>query len=121
MIPGYRLSSDLNAMDLVEVHKNISASYWAANIPFATLQRALENSMCFGVFTEAGEQVGFARVVTDRASFAYLADVYIKQEHRGQGLGKCLVKTIMASPELNGLRRFMLATSDAHGLYHQYI
>lgn len=107
-------------MDLIEVHKNISASYWAANIPFATLKRALENSMCFGVFTEAGEQVGFARVVTDKASFAYLADVYIKQEHRGQGLGKSLVKTILESPELNGLRRFMLATSDAHNLYHQY-
>ena len=84
--------------------------------PRATVERAIANSLAFGVF-DGPEQIGFARVVTDRATFAYLADVYILEPHRGRGLGKRLVETILAHEDLQGLRRFMLATRDAHGLY----
>lgn len=85
-----------------------------------TLQRSLENSLCFGVFTQAGEQVGFARMITDKATFAYLADVFILEAHQGQGLSKLLMAAIVEHPDLQGLRRMLLATKDAHGLYQQF-
>ena len=102
------------------IHGFISASYWAAGIPIGTMRRAIENSLCFGVFTEGGDQVGFARMVTDKATFAYLADVFIVAAHRGKGLSKWLMQTILAHPELQGLRRISLATKDAHELYDQF-
>ncbi|EAQ64329.1 acetyltransferase, GNAT family protein [Marinomonas sp. MED121] len=85
------------------------------------MKKAVQNSLCFGVFTESGDQIGFARMVTDSATFAYLADVCILDEHRGKGLGKRLIKQILAHPQLQGLRRMALATRDAHGLYEHLV
>lgn len=120
MIDEYRISSNIQEMDLSVIHGFISQSYWASNIPLSTLQRAIENSLCFGVFGPSGEQVGFARMITDKATFAYLSDVFILEEHRGKGLSKRLVQEIVSHPQLQGLRRMVLATLDAHGLYEQY-
>ena len=117
---GYQITTNLQGMDFAVIHGFISNSYWAKNMPEATLKKALNNSLCFGVLTDDGEQVGFARMVTDCATFAYLADVFILDMHRGKGLSKWLVKTIIEHPELQGLRRIMLATYDAHGLYKQF-
>ncbi len=94
-------------------------SYWAKNIPVAVVEKSIEGSFCFGVYHQ-GRQVGFARVITDHATFAYLADVFIVQEYRGKGLSKWLMETIMNNPALQGLRRWLLATMDAHGLYAQF-
>ena len=94
-------------------------SYWATGISKEVVTKSIEHSVCFGVF-EGEQQVGFGRVVTDRATFAYLADVFILESHRGRGLGKWLVECILAHPELQDLRRWLLATADAHQLYAQY-
>lgn len=94
-------------------------AYWCLNIPFAIFKRSAENSLCFGVY-QSDRQVGFARIITDYATIAYLGDVFILPEHRGKGLSKRLVGEIMAHPDLQGLRRWMLLTSDAHGLYRQF-
>lgn len=120
MISGYRVSSDRNEMDVDVIHSYISTSYWAAGIPKETVKKALENSLCFGVFSPDGNQVGFARMITDQATFAYLADVFIDEEHRGQGLSKWLMQHVHDHPSLQGLRRILLATRDAHGLYQQF-
>ena len=94
-------------------------SYWAKGIPIEKLKSAIENSICFGVYYHKN-QIGFARVITDKATFAYIADVFILPEFRKKGLSKWLMQTIMAHPELQGLRRWLLLTKDAHGLYKQY-
>ncbi len=120
MVTGYRISNEFDAMDLTVIHGFISNSYWGTKIPFEIMRRAAENSLCFGVFTNAGQQVGFARMVTDKATFAYLADVFILDDHRGIGLSKWLMETILAHPDLQGLRRMVLATKDAHSLYEQF-
>jgi N-acetylglutamate synthase-like GNAT family acetyltransferase len=119
-VEGYRISSEYTDMDLSVIHKYIANSYWAKNIPLETMKKAVHNSLCFGVFTESGDQIGFARMVTDSATFAYLADVFILDEHRGKGLSKRLMQQILAHPQLQGLRRMALATRDAHGLYEQF-
>ena len=119
MIEGYEISSNSEDMDLEVVHGFISRTYWAKNIPITTMKKAIDNSLCFGIFTSMREQVGFARMVTDSATFAYLADVFIHEHHRGKGLSKWLVQTIMEHRDLQGLRRMVLATADAHGLYKQ--
>ena len=116
---GCTISTDRSRLDVPLIHDFLSNSYWAKDIPLAVVQRAIENSLCFGVYHD-DRQVGFARVVTDRATFAYIADVFIIEEHRGRGLSKWLVQTILSHPDLQGLRRWMLATRDAHGLYAQY-
>ncbi len=113
----YRISSDQHELDIQLIHNFISHSYWGAGIPLGVLEKAIRNSLCFGVFAENGEQVGFARVTTDRATFAYLADVFILDAHRGSGLAKFLMSHILAHSDLQGLRRMLLATRDAHGLY----
>ena len=116
----YVVSDDPARLDLTVVHAFISGeSYWAAGIPQATLERAIENSLCFGIYREA-RQVGFARVVTDRSTFAYLCDVFVDPTHRGMDLGKWLVECVVAHPDLQGLRRFCLMTRDAHDLYKRY-
>ena len=120
MIEGFRISSENEDMDLEAIHKFLSESYWAKGIPKRTLKKAMENSLCFGVFDSVGAQIGFAKVVTDSATFAYLADVYILDKHRGQGLSKWLMAEVLSHNELQGLRRIILATLDAHGLYEQY-
>lgn len=107
-------------MDIQAIHSFISRSYWAKGIPLETLKRGVENSLCFGVFTDQNNQVGFARVVTDRATFAYLCDVYVLEQHRGKGLSKWLMDTLVAHPDLQDLRRINLATVDAHKLYERY-
>jgi GNAT superfamily N-acetyltransferase len=117
---AYAISDDASRLDLDAVHAYLSRSYWAAGIPMAVLRRAVASSLCFGVYRIGGdheEQIGFARVITDRATFAYLADVYILEEHRGQGLASWLVEVVLAHPDLQGLRRFMLVTRDAQALY----
>ena len=116
---GYLISTDASMLDLEVVHGYLSRSYWAAGVQEDVVRRSIENSLCFGVY-RGEEQAGFARVVTDRATFAYLADVFVLEEHRGQGIGKWLVEVILSHPDLQGLRRWMLATRDAHDLYRRY-
>jgi N-acetylglutamate synthase-like GNAT family acetyltransferase len=116
---GYLISSDPGRLDLEAVHGFIAQSYWAKNIPRPLVERTISNSLCWGVYHEAA-QVGFARVITDKATFAYLCDVFIFPEHRGKGLSKALVATILAHPDLQGLRRWMLVTADAQSLYEQF-
>jgi GNAT superfamily N-acetyltransferase len=106
-------------MSVKAAHAFLSQAYWSTGVPLATVQKAFDNSLCFAVLAN-GEQVGFARVVTDKATFAYLADVYVLPEHRGNGLAKRMVQAVQEHPELQGLRRFMLATRDAHSLYAQF-
>ena len=116
----YEISSDPARLNLDVVHRYLSEeSYWAGGIPRAMVERAVAHSLCFGVYAPEG-QVGFARVVSDRATFAYLADVFVLSAHRGRGLSKRLMAAVTAHPELQGLRRWMLATADAHGLYRQH-
>ena len=115
----YDISTDPARLQLDAIHATLTRSYWSPGIPRDVVARAIANSMCFGLY-QGESQVGFARVVTDKASFAYLADVYVLEAHRGQGLSKRLVGEILAHPELQGLRRFLLATADAHGLYAQF-
>ncbi|MFC1519730.1 GNAT family N-acetyltransferase [Pseudomonadota bacterium] len=117
---GYVISTDQNKLDISVIHGFISQSYWAKGVPITVLAKAIEHSLCFGVFTDQGEQVGFARLITDRATFAYLADVFITDQHRGIGLSKLLIEKVISHPDIQGLRRMMLATRDAHGLYAQY-
>jgi GNAT superfamily N-acetyltransferase len=116
---GYVISTDASRLDLGTVHGFLRTSYWAAGVPFEIVERSVENSMVFGVYHGA-EQVGFARVVTDQATFAYLADVFVLETRRGQGLGKWLMEAILSHPDLQGLRRWMLATRDAHALYRSH-
>lgn len=116
----FTVSTDKSKLDFDIIYEFISHSYWAKNIPKEVMKKAIDNSMCFGVYTSADKQVGFARVITDNSTFAYLADVFIIENYRGRGLSKLLVKTIVEHGSLQGLRRFLLATSDAHGLYSQF-
>ena len=119
LIQDYIFSSDKNIMDIDAIHAYLSRSYWAKNVPHEIVRKAVENSLCFGVFYNKS-QIGFARLITDSATFAYLADVYILEEHRGKGLSKKLMQTIIADPQLQGLRRMVLATYDAHTLYEKF-
>jgi len=120
LVSGYKASSDFKDMDLMVIHSFISNSYWAKGIPLKTMEKAINNSLCFGIFTESGDQVAFARMVTDSATFAYLADFFVAKEHRGKGLSKWLMSIIIEYPDLQGIRRMALATSDAHSLYEQF-
>jgi GNAT superfamily N-acetyltransferase len=112
----YRISTRRDELDLAMIHTFLSHAYWSEGIPYETARRSIEHSLPFGVY-RGGEQVGFARVITDYATFAYIGDVFILPEHRGQGLGHWLAQTIVAHPELQGLRRWSLATRDAHAIY----
>ena len=115
----YLISTDPARIDVPAVHAYLSGSYWAEGIPLALVTRSIAGSLPFGIY-QGKDQVGFARVVTDRATFAYLADVYVLESHRGKGLSKWLMEVILAHPGLQGLRRFLLATRDAHGLYRLF-
>ena len=116
----YEISTDAKRLDLDVVHGYLTRSYWSPGIPRETVERAIFNSLCFGVYDKSGAQVGFARLITDKATYAYLADVFILEEHRGKGLAKQLMDTIIAHPEVQGLRRWTLTTRDAHELYARY-
>ena len=115
----YTISTDPARLDVTAIHAFLSRSYWAAGVPRSVVERALAHSLCFGLY-HGTAQVGLARVISDRATFAYLADVYVLEAHRGQGLSKWLMETLCAHEDLQGLRRFLLATKDAHGLYAQF-
>jgi GNAT superfamily N-acetyltransferase len=115
----YWITTDTQKLDLDAIHAYLSRSFWAEGISKDIVARSIANSLCFGLF-DGSTQVGFARVVTDRATFAYLCDVYVLESHRGHGLGKWLIETVMAHPDLQGLRRFQLVTRDAHGLYSRH-
>lgn len=116
----FTISDDKERLDILFVHHFLSKeSYWAQNIPFATVERSIAGSLCFGLYHKK-QQIGFARLITDRATFAYLADVFIIEAFRGRGLSKWLVSSIHNHPDLQGLRRWMLATKDAHELYKQF-
>jgi GNAT superfamily N-acetyltransferase len=115
----YEVSTDRSRFDVSLIHTFLGSSYWAANMPRDVLDRAIRHALCFGVFT-GQTQVAFARVITDYATFAYLSDLFVVPEHRGRGVSKLLMRSILDHPELQGLRRFLLATKDAHGLYAQF-
>jgi GNAT superfamily N-acetyltransferase len=114
---GYLVSDDPARLKVDAVHAFLSKSYWAEGIPHEIVARSLKNSLCLGVYTPAGEQIGLARVISDYATFAWLADVYVLEAHRGRGLAKTLMRAVVAHPKLQGLRRFQLVTRDAHELY----
>jgi GNAT superfamily N-acetyltransferase len=116
-----RISTDPADIDFAAVHGFLSReAYWCRGVPEATLRKAIAHSLCFSALADDGAQLGFARVVTDRATFAYLCDVFVVSAARGAGVGKALVEAVLAHPDLQGLRRFALATADAHALYAQY-
>ncbi len=116
---GFSISTDKSLLNLDTIHHFLcEESYWAKGIPVDKVKTCIENSICYGVYYE-GAQIGFARVISDKSTFAYIADVFILSTHRKLGLSKWLVQTIINSPDLQGLRRWLLATVDAHGLYKQ--
>lgn len=116
---NWTISTDPARQNVDTIHAFLASAYWSEQIPRDVVERAVRNSLCFGLF--AGEaQIGLARMVTDYATFAYLCDVYVLESHRGHGLGKWLIECVMAHPQLQGLRRFNLVTRDAHGLYASY-
>lgn len=115
-VPTYEIDSDKARLDLNFIHGFLVRSHWAKDIPFLVMKKAIENSVAFGLYRDGG-QIGFARVVTDHATFAYLADVFVVEEERNSGLGQFLVETILACPELQGMRRWLLGTRNAQNLY----
>jgi N-acetylglutamate synthase-like GNAT family acetyltransferase len=120
LLADYEISTDADRLDVEVIHRFLAEeSYWSRGIPRPIVERAIENSLCFGVY-HRGAQVGFARIVTDRSTFALLADVFILEQHRGKGLSKWLMRCIVGHQDLQGLRRLLLLTSDAHGLYSQF-
>lgn len=115
----YEISTDPQRLDIDLIHDFLRSSYWAQEIPRDVVERSIQHSFCFGAF-HRDSQVGFARVITDFATFAYIGDVFVVPEHRGKGISKMLMRAILSHPELKGLRRIILATRDAHGLYSQF-
>ncbi len=116
---NFLISTDKSLLQIAVIHGFLSSSYWASTRAKETTECAIANSLCFGVY-DGTKQIGFARVVTDYAVFAYLGDVFIVPEYQGQGLSKWLMEVMLSHPELQGLRRWSLATKDAHGLYAQF-
>lgn len=116
---GYVVTTDPSRFDVRAIHSFLTTTYWAKGRPLEVVLRSIRGSICFGLLENA-VQIGFARAVTDRATYAYLADVYILESHRGHGLATWLMECVMAHPDLQGLRRFSLMTLDAHGLYRKF-
>ncbi len=120
-LPELDVSTDPSRLDISMIHEFLAnESSWARNISREIVERSLKHSLCFGAYARSGKQVGFCRVISDFATFANLVDVFVLPEHRGKGYSKTLMKSVMTHPQLQGLRRFTLATKDAHGLYHQF-
>ena len=116
----FTISTDPSKLDVDAIHRFLSTeAYWCLNIPKEKVQLSIEHSLCFGVYLQ-GKQIGFARVISDYSTIAYLGDVYVLDAYRGQGISKWLMETIMSHPNLQGLRRWILLTGDAHGLYRQF-
>lgn len=114
----YLISTDEALLDIAAVHAFLTRSYWATGIPRDLLVKAIRKSLPFGLYLD-GRQIGFARVISDGVTYAYVADVYVDEEHRSKGLALMLMQAVRAHPDLQGLRRWMLGTKDAHGLYHK--
>lgn len=115
----YRLSFDKSELQLGVIHGFLKGAYWSEGIPKATVKKAIEGSFCVGCYNDSDDQVGFARIITDKTTFAYLADVFVLPEHRGQGLAARMVKGLQDHKELQGLRRWFLVTADAHAVYRK--
>lgn len=115
----YRISLDPSELQLEVIHGYLTRSYWSPGVPFEVVERAVRNSLTVGAYHRSGAQVGFARLATDHATFAWLADVFVLEEHRGKGLSVAMTKALLELPEVQGLRRIMLATRDAHGVYER--
>ena len=115
---GFEVDTDPSRLDLEVVHGYLSRSYWAEGIPRETVEASIRGSLCFGLYS-GDHQIGFARVISDRATFAWLCDVFVLEEWQRQGLGRWMVECVLSHPELQGLRRFLLATRDAHGAYEK--
>lgn len=116
----FKVSTNKEYLDVSLIHSFLTTSYWAKGRSKELVQKSIDNSFCFGVYNENDEQVGFSRVITDFVTFAYISDLFILEEYRGQGLSKLLVENIMNHEKLQNIKRIMLATEDAHGLYKQY-
>lgn len=117
---GFTISNDKDLLDIDTIYQYLDQrSYWGKGIPLDRLKKAIANSLCFGIYHN-DKQVGFARVISDMATFAYICDVFVLEDYRGHGLSKWLMQTIKTHPDLQGLRRWSLATADAHGLYKQF-
>jgi GNAT superfamily N-acetyltransferase len=116
---GFLVSTDKARLNLDAIHNFLTACYWAKGIPKRTVARSIENSLCFGAY-KGSRQIGFARVISDYATYAYVGDVFVETEYRGRGVSKLLMRCIMHHPQLRGLRRWSLVTRDAHGLYSQF-
>jgi GNAT superfamily N-acetyltransferase len=115
----FTITTDKTRLDRSVIERFLGSSYWAEGIPRSTVDKSIDHSLCFGLLEE-NRQIGFARVITDHATIAYLADVFVLPEHRGVGLGKWLIECVVSHPELQGLRRWLLGTRDAHDLYRQF-
>jgi N-acetylglutamate synthase-like GNAT family acetyltransferase len=119
-VAGYEVSTDTERLDREVIYRFLAEeSYWCPGIPREVVEKSIDNSLCFGIYQE-GKQVGFARIVTDKATFALVADVFVLEPHRGKGLSKWLMHEVVHHPDLQGLRRLLLLTSDAHSLYAQF-
>ena len=116
---NYSISTDTSKLNIDVIHSFLTTSYWAEGIPRATVVQCIENSLCFGAYLD-DQQIGFARVISDYTTFAYLADVFVLEAHRGKGVSKMIMDEVIKHPQLQGLRRFVLGTRDAHGLYEKY-
>ena len=116
----YEIDTEPSRLDRDLIHDFLRTAYWSPNLPRDVMERSIDNSLVFGLYGGDGAQVGFARAVTDRSVFAYLADVFVLEADRGRGLGKWLVETVLAHPDLQGMRRITLGTQDAHTLYERY-
>jgi GNAT superfamily N-acetyltransferase len=119
LVGSYAVSDDPGRLDARAIHAYLTRSYWSAGIPFELVVRAVRSSLCIGAYDHGGAQVGLVRLVSDYATFCYVCDVYVLEEHRGQGLSKAMLGMAMDHPTLQGLRRWSLVTADAHGLYGQ--
>jgi GNAT superfamily N-acetyltransferase len=117
---AYTLSDDPARLDLAAIHAYLRRAYWSEQIPFDIIARATRGSLCIGAYDAGGAQVGLVRLVSDYATFCYVCDVYVLEEHRGRGLSKAMMAMAVEHPKLQGLRRWMLVTNDAHGLYRQF-
>ena len=117
---GYELSDEKGRIDLEATWRFLRTAYWSPNVPREVVERAIAGSLCLGLYDAGGEQAGFARAVTDEATFAWIADVFVLEPHRGRGLGVWLVETLLAHTRLEGLRLVVLATDDAHALYRRF-
>jgi len=115
---NFTVTCDKSRLDRGVILDFLASSYWAAGVPAAVIDQAIDGSLCFGLL-DGDRQVGFARAISDRATLAYLADVFVLEDYRGKGLGRWLVECVLSHPELQGLRRWMLGTRDAHGLYRK--